>query len=181
MHLLSVPLSVVICASLVAAVTDLRQFRIYNALTLPLILSGVVYHAATAGWIGFGQSVAAAVLCLILLLFPYWLGAMGAGDVKLMAGVGAWLGLPWTIYVLFASSIASGVYAVVLLAQFGGFSRIRGNFQALYYKVKALSAHIGPEENIEVILAKEDRHRRAIPYGAMVAVGVLVVWYWFRS
>ena len=178
MNVLTLPVSVVFFASLVAAATDLRQFKIYNILTLPLIVSGIVYHAASEGWPGMVQSSVATGLCVVILFVPYLCGAFGGGDLKLMMGVGAWLGLPWTVYVLLASSIASGVYAVALLLRYGGFQRLLQNVQIFYYKLKALGAHIGPEENIEMILAQPDRYRRAIPFGAMVAVGLALVAWW---
>ncbi len=178
MNVATVPVFVVIFASLVAAATDLRQFKIYNILTLPLIASGILYHAASGGWPSLVQSAVAASLCAAILFVPYLCGALGGGDLKLMVGVGAWLGIPWTVYVLLASSIASGAYAVALLLCYGGTQRLVQNVQVLYYKLKALGTYIGPEEDIEAILTRQDRYRRAIPFGAMVAVGVALVAWW---
>jgi prepilin peptidase CpaA len=178
MHVSTLPVSVVMFASLVAAATDLRQFKIYNILTLPLIASGILYYAAGGGWAGLVQSAVGASLAAMILFVPYLCGALGGGDLKLMVGVGAWLGAPWTVYVLLASSIASGAYAVALVLRYGGYRRLVQNVQVLYYKLKALGTYIGPEEDIEAILTRQDRYRRAIPFGAMVAVGVVMVAWW---
>ncbi len=176
-----IPMSVVLLASLVAAVTDLRRLRIYNALTLPLIVSGMVYQGWVGGQLGIAHSVVAVAVSGGILLIPYILGGIGAGDVKLMAGVGAWLGMPLTVYVFLASSLAAGVYAAVLLLRYGGLRQIIRNLQIMYYKAKVLGSHIGPEENIETVLANQDRYHRVIPFGAMVAVGVLLVVLWMRA
>jgi prepilin peptidase CpaA len=54
------------------------------------------------------------------LLFPGWLlGWMGAGDVKLMAAVGAWLGFPLGVFAALASLIAGGVISIVVAIRKG--------------------------------------------------------------
>ena len=111
----TVPLVVVIVATLMAAVTDIRRFKVYNILTVPLLLSGLIFHAATEGLVGVSGSLLGALVGFAALVVVYVMGGMGAGDVKLMAGVGAWLGLPLTFYVLIASCLAAGVFAVGLL------------------------------------------------------------------
>lgn len=84
-----------------AAVSDLRTRKIPNWVTLLLIISGLVHSASSVGS-GIGLSVAGLFAAAALPLVQYAIGTMGAGDVKLMAGVGAWLG-PFggvTIYLL---------------------------------------------------------------------------------
>jgi len=174
------PAVVVILASIAAAASDLRRLRVYNVLTLPLILGGVIYHVWLRGSVGFVDCLLGITISGGMMLIPYLLGGIGAGDVKLVAGVGAWLGVPVTVCVLVASSLAAGVYAVVLLLRYGGVQGTVQSFQILYYKVKALGNHIGPEENIEAILNSPDRYRRVVPFGAMVAIGVLVVIWWLE-
>ena len=109
------PAVVVIVAALIAAATDIWKFKVYNALTLPLLLGGLIYHAATAGWAGLANSALGLLFGFAILLLFYAMGGMGAGDVKLMAAIGAWLGMPMTFYVFIASGLAGGVYAVALL------------------------------------------------------------------
>ena len=49
------------------------------------------------------------------------LGGVGAGDVKLLAAIGAWLGFTSTLYVFVVAGLAAGAYAVVVLCLRGGF------------------------------------------------------------
>jgi len=178
---LSIPAIVVLICTSIAAVTDWHNFTIRNVITLPLIISGIIYHTLSADGTGFVESVAAACLMAAILFFPYALGVMGGGDLKLMAAIGAWFGIRLTFYVLIASSIAQGIYALALLLRPGELKRTLLNFQLMYYKFRTLGAHLGPDERIEAIVRKEDRRRRAIPFGVMIALGVVIVLVWTRS
>ena len=111
----AVPIMIVLLAALITTVTDLWKFKIYNVLTVPLLISGLVYHCIVGGLPGLGASLLGAVFGFGMFLFFYVMGGMGAGDVKLMAAIGAWLGLPLTFHVFIASSLAAGLYSVILL------------------------------------------------------------------
>jgi len=81
------------CA-LLGAAFDVRSRRVPNFISLPGILLGLLLHLALGGWRQLALSAAAGLICG-LVFFVFWIaGGMGAGDVKLMAGIGAWLGAP---------------------------------------------------------------------------------------
>src|SRR5438552_1328783 len=83
-------------AALIAAVTDVWKFKVYNLLTLPLLASGLLYHAINGGTPGLAGSVVGALAGFGLMILLYTIGGMGAGDVKFVTALGAWLGLPLT-------------------------------------------------------------------------------------
>jgi prepilin peptidase CpaA len=172
---------VVLVAVLVTAVTDVWKFKIHNVLTLPLLLSGFTYHALTAGSPGFAWSLLGALVGFCPLLMLYILGGMGAGDVKLMAGIGAWLGLPPTFYVFIASSLAAGAYALVIILLYQRTGETWVNLQIAWYRLSAVGRYLGAEERVEQEVARPDRRRRIIPFAAMVALGMagLLTWMWF--
>lgn len=166
---ISTPVAVVALAALLATAGDLRSFRIRNALTLSLVASGLLYHAVDGGWAGLGASLLGACFGLGILLSPYIAGAMGGGDVKLMAGVGAWLGMPLAFEVLLAAAIASGVYALVLAVACG---RVAQTYAGV---VKLMAAgKIAPEDRVAATLAGPERRRRLVPFAAMLALGLIV-------
>ena len=50
----------------------------------------------------------------------------------------------------------------------------------MYFKLRALSVHLGPEERIESIVGQKNRRRLAIPYGVMVSLGVVTMLVWTK-
>jgi prepilin peptidase CpaA len=93
------PLTFICAAMIVAAVIDGWKLKVPNWLTFPLILSGWglgVLHSfgllESTGSGGIGASLAATWLGFFLLFPLYAIGGMGAGDVKMQMGFGAWVG-----------------------------------------------------------------------------------------
>jgi prepilin peptidase CpaA len=173
------PAAVVLIAALIAAVTDVWKFKVYNALTLPLLVSGLLYHGITGGLTALGGSSLGMLFGFGILLLFYAMGAMGSGDVKLMAAIGAWLGMPLTFYVFIASSLAGGVYAVGLLVLAGGIGETLIHMQILWLRMSAFGRHLSCDDRIEVEVKRDDRRRRLIPFAAMVAIGVVATYVWF--
>jgi len=85
--------SVVIGLCLVAAMQDARWGRIPNWLTGPGVLTGLVWAAWKAGLTGFAEAAAACAVLMLPFILLFTFAGGGAGDAKLMAAVGAWLGL----------------------------------------------------------------------------------------
>jgi prepilin peptidase CpaA len=158
----------------VAAVTDLTRFKVYNLLTLPLLIAGLIYHSAAGGTGGLLQSVAGMLLGASILLVFYVMGGMGAGDVKLMAALGAWLGVKAIFYVFLVSALAAGIYALVLMVACGTAREVFVNLQIMWQRVVAVGRHLGAEDRVEREVQRSDR-RRLIPFAAMIAIGVVTL------
>jgi prepilin peptidase CpaA len=170
-----VPVLVVMIATAVAGIIDVRRFRVPNVVTLPLVVSGIIYHAAVHGTAGAVSSGLGALFGIVVLVVPYLLGGMGSGDVKLLAGVGAWLGLPMTVYVFMIAALAGFAYALVVAARHGGIRRAASAAMILMMQLRNVSRHLVPTEQIESVVGQTERRRRLVPFAAMIAVGVIVV------
>lgn len=106
-------------AASLAAVVDVRTRRIPNWLTGGLVLSGLVFNVWRGGMVGVGLALAGAALGLAILLPMYAVRAIGAGDVKLLAGLGAVLGPQVLVSVAIYTALAGGLISAILLARSG--------------------------------------------------------------
>lgn len=99
----------------IAVYYDLRFRRIPNWLTLPALVFGLGYHLITGGLMGLGYSALGVAVGFAFFFLFYVLGGMGAGDVKLMAALGSFLGPKDVLYAGAYTAIAGGVYALILI------------------------------------------------------------------
>ncbi|HMF93568.1 MAG TPA: A24 family peptidase [Vicinamibacterales bacterium] len=96
---------------------DVRTRRIPNSLTFPAAALGLVAASVAHGGQGMAAS-AAGLLVGLAMFFPlFLLKGLGAGDVKLMGALGAWLGTSVMLGVAFYTSLAGGILALVLIAK----------------------------------------------------------------
>jgi leader peptidase (prepilin peptidase)/N-methyltransferase len=115
-------LQFVVAAALLAALVaitaiDLRHQIIPDAITLPGILAGITANVATRhlAWadVALGIAVGGGVFFIIIVLSR---GGMGAGDMKLGAMLGAFLGWKLALFALMVGVVVGGVWAVALMA-----------------------------------------------------------------
>jgi prepilin peptidase CpaA len=109
-----------------AAVEDVRRRRIPNWLTFSLVLAGLGMGAMTMGAGSLWNAFLGLLVGFGATLVLHMLGALGAGDVKLMAGVGAWIGPRATIIVLAGASVVGMLLAIVQSARH---RRLKGLFR----------------------------------------------------
>ncbi|NBX26097.1 MAG: hypothetical protein EBQ99_08640, partial [Planctomycetes bacterium] len=104
---------VLVAACLVATVTDLKNMRIPNWLTLPLLVAGVTRGGLAGGMAGTGDALAGAAFASFIFIAAYAFSGGGAGDAKLMMALGSWLGLDPSLVLVMAVAIAGFVMAIV--------------------------------------------------------------------
>jgi prepilin peptidase CpaA len=109
----------VVLLTVVATREDMRTRKIPNIITGPALLLGVGTHLVLGGPSGAVSALAGALVAGAVL-FPGWLVKwMGAGDVKLMAAVGAWLTYPQALYAVLLSLVAGGLISIVVAVRRG--------------------------------------------------------------
>ena len=172
---LTLPVIVVLVAVGIAAMTDLRAFKIHNLLTIPLLLTGLAYHAAVGGMDGFKVSLAGAGFGFGVLFLFYLIGGVGGGDIKLLAGIGAWLGIPLTGVLVLAASILGGVYAVFQITMSGRAREAWTNIRILGYRLVAVGRHLSADDRVEDVVRRDDCRARAVPFGVMIGVGLVLL------
>jgi prepilin peptidase CpaA len=176
----------------VAVTTDLMWRRIPNWLTGPFLVAGFSASAWVHGWRGLGTSAEGMALGLGVYGILFWFGGMGAGDVKLCAALGAWIGPGQLLIATILTALAGGVMALVwavssgfsdeLLADTGSLilTGIRGTGIGGRWKRTAdqgSGAESGPESDRPSAIATERNTaplRRKMPYAPAIAVGALL-------
>lgn len=152
-----------------AAVIDGRQLRVPNWLTFHLAIGGLGYWAYAAGGAGLAAAAGGLAVGLALLLPLYAIGGMGAGDVKLLAGVGAWIG-PWAVLGAFgASAIVGGVLAVGLILRAGAWRRHTAQLASISREIVTVR---DPARLSEAAAARKPT-MLLLPYGIPLAIGTI--------
>ncbi|NCO38513.1 MAG: hypothetical protein COZ06_00890 [Armatimonadetes bacterium CG_4_10_14_3_um_filter_66_18] len=171
----TVVINAILCLVLVVATyTDATRAKIYNLLTFPAMLTGLLLNtllwghagltlgAALEGlkWAGLGLAVGFA-----LLLVPFWLGGTKAGDVKLLMAVGALKGWEFVLVGFLYGAVLFGVVAILILARRGKLGRTLSNITNYFYGMAVL--HSAPELSPP---ADDSKY----PYGISLSLGFAV-------
>jgi prepilin peptidase CpaA len=167
------PSIAVLALGVAATAVDVSTRRVPNALTFGAAAAGMAFALATGGMAGLGWSVAGWVVGIALFLPLFALRAMGGGDVKLLAAMGAWLGPALVCWVAVYGAIAGGVVALPLLVW-------RKRLRATLVNMWGLVAHwrtSGLEPHPVVTLDNPEAVR--LPYALPIALGALAT-LWLR-
>jgi prepilin peptidase CpaA len=156
---------VLITALLISLITDISKRKILNIVTLPTILFGFIYNTFNNGLDGFLFSGKGFLLGLSLLLIPYLLGGMGAGDVKLMAAIGALMGTSFILYSFVYIALIGGLISVILIMKQNG---IKNSFKSFYFQVFFLGGNLG-----SLLFSKDKSSSISFPYGVAIVFGTL--------
>ena len=163
----------VLAVALAAVVCDLRSRRIPNALTIGAAAVAFAMHGALGGWSGLLLALAGWVVGFALFFPLFALGGMGAGDVKLLAATGAWLG-PWgALWTALYGAVAGGVMAL-------GASLARGYTTRAFRNLGNLvqTWFLGGIRPVEGVTLESSVGPR-LPYALPIAAGVMAT-LWTR-
>ncbi len=171
------PAWVVAVTLVVAAVIDGFELRVPNWLTFPMIVSGWIYSVALspyAGWQGLWLSLIGTAVGVALLLPAYAVGGMGAGDVKLLGGVGAWMWGTVTLYAFAVSALVGGVIAVGMVLYQGTWQKHKNQFWSILNEIATVK---DPEKLAEMAAERKPR-MFLLPYGIPIAIGTVAYFGW---
>jgi prepilin peptidase CpaA len=160
-------------AVLIATVTDLRSRRIPNWLVFPFLITGFAVSGWLNGWHGVAHSAEGMALAFLVFGVFFWLGGMGAGDVKLAAAIGAWIGPQQTMIALVLIALAGGVMALGW-ALAGGFATEL--FQETGNLILGRKKQAGDDNPTLPDMARSAM-RRKMPYAPAIAIGTLLSFF----
>jgi prepilin peptidase CpaA len=162
---------------LVAAIYDLRFRRIPNWLNLSGVIVGVVLNTILFARPGFIGAVLGIGCALIVYLPLYLIRGLGAGDVKLMAAVGAIAGPGNWFGIFIATALLGGVVSIVFVA-------LKRRFQQTYLNVALIVTelcHFRLPAKSNSQLDVRDPRAVGMPHGMLIAIGAVAFLIMFKG
>ena len=167
---LSVPLSAVLAAVVLAAAwTDVRSRSIPNWLTAGGIAAGLAVNIATAGTAGVKSALAGFGVAVGVYALFYILRAVGGGDLKLMAAIGAISGPVHWFSIFLGSALLGGVMAVCVVVWSGRVGRTLRNVGLIVADALRFRAPWRRSEEVDVRSGKG----AALPHALAIAGATL--------
>jgi len=168
-------LIILLPVSLIAASwIDLKQHRIPNLLTFSVLIAGISLQYLLHGWEGLTYSFGGLAVSFLIFIPFYIKGGMGAGDVKLMAAAGAFLGFKGALLAVGLTLFAGSVMGIFLLVILGG---IKAAMHRYYSTLK----HLLYTQNINISYIPPPSNEAAavkFPYASAICVGTIAaMWY----
>lgn len=148
----------------IAAYIDWKEHRVPNWLTFMVWGFGLFFHLLINGWAGLYLSFFGSLAGLATLILPYALGGMGAGDVKLMAAAGAWLGTQVVLQAFLWICIVGALMGAFMIYTSG---QVDERIQTLIRAGKNLFLF----RKLDSGAGENSPHRIDLPYGVPIAIG----------
>jgi prepilin peptidase CpaA len=160
---------------IIAVWYDVHQHRIPNALSLGGMILGIMLQIGISGSAGLLAGLGGTAVGIGIFLPFYLLHGMGAGDVKLMGAVGAFLG-PYDALLATGLSLgAGGVMALVILLLRGGLSPLAKRYWA------TLKCLLLTHKLIHQPPAEGEIAAMKFPYAAAIGIGTLAAMWWLSA
>lgn len=150
---------------------DYKERRVPNWLNVLIMITGLIAQTLVYGWTGLATGAEGLALGLALLIIPWTMHMMGAGDVKLLAGMGAWMGPQMVLWTFVLGAIIGGAVSLIMITVKGRWSGAIQNFQLA--AVKCTSAQLAFSEVGSV--KNLGANSQLIPYGVPLTGGALIV------
>lgn len=166
--------------AVVAAWIDGKELRVPNKLTFPMVVAGWVFSmiafelAGQTWYAGLGYSLLGTIVGGLTLLPFYAIGGMGAGDVKMMAGIGAWVHSTVVFNSFCVGAIVGGVIAVAMVIQAGQWKKHYNQFFYIFNEIMT----VRDPEKLSEIAGERKSSMRLLPYGIPMAIGTLIYMGW---
>lgn len=98
---------------IIAVLTDFKYDRIYNGWIFSGILSGLFFRIQESGWYGAGGALISMLIPFALLYPLYKIGALGAGDIKLLIMSGSFFKAEESVYIIIFSFTIAAILSLI--------------------------------------------------------------------
>ena len=161
--------ALVVLVVVIASVSDFRTRRVPNWLTFSGVVLGIAINAFLYELPGLWLSLKGLGSALLIYFPLFALRGLGAGDVKLMAAVGAIVGPANWLGVLILTAIFGGVSAIILVAFR---HRLKETFYNIWFILLSLKSRQAPYEGNPELDVKSARAVR-LPHAVVIACGTV--------
>lgn len=168
-----VNITLLIPLAIIIAYYDVRYRRIPNAFVLATLVAGVAINAIFAGFPGVAASVGGCALGFVLMFMLHIFGAMGAGDVKLFAAIGAVTGAQLVMPTFIVVILTGGLLAFVSIIR-------AGMLVTTMHRVLQILVGLLPGWQMPKFAVRADR-KHTIPYGVAITMGSIISIAIFRT
>lgn len=149
---------------IICVITDIRKRKIYNKVLFPVLIYSLIVHFANGGYKQLGLSIFGFVIGLVILIIPYFLDGIGAGDVKLLALIGFVKGPVFVMYSgLYMALIGGGIAVLKLLHE----KKLIYTINMMFFKI--MSRKDKDKESYNMLLSGG-----SFPYAIAIAGGVFI-------
>lgn len=161
--------AILISVVLIAAIFDVRAHRIPNWLVGAGLVFALVHHAFLTGGVGAAHAASGFAVGLLILMPLYAMRTLGAGDVKLIAMVGAFVGPAAVITTILATMIVGGILAVIASAQKRMLRQLASNLRTMIIMrhIRQLGGAVSDTDLSPPSVGK-------MPYALAIAGGTLI-------
>jgi prepilin peptidase CpaA len=156
--------------AMLAAACDLRWRRIPNMLTLPALLAGLTWSVWRGGTLGSLNAAGGAVLLAAPYLLLFVFAGGGAGDVKLTAALGAWLGVADGLIAIVAIAVCGALLGLAYAWAGGHLARLFSNLTRIV--AVGVLAIAGRQGRRFSACLPERETLQTMPYGIAILAGV---------
>jgi prepilin peptidase CpaA len=156
---------------LYASWVDGKERRVPNWLNALLLVVGLVVQTGHPQGSGIGSALAGAAVGFGVLIVPWLMCGMGAGDVKLMAAIGAWFGPMMTLWSFAVGAVYGGVIAVIMILSAGKARHALANVNTIMLKMST-PAHWFTEVGGTKSFGTTSQ---LLPYGIPLTLGSITV------
>lgn len=163
--------AVLVPGILLASWIDYTQHRVPNWLNLSLIVTGFICQGVFFGWSGVAAGFWGLLTGFGLLILPWMMHGMGAGDVKLMAAIGVWLGPLFTFYAFGMGALIGGLAAAVMIVSTGRLRMACANLGLIVAKCSSRQTMFSEFGSARSFGATS----QLIPYGVPLTAGTLML------
>lgn len=157
---------------IICFITDITRRKIYNKVLFPGIVMAFLLNGILFGWSGFTTSLLGFVTGFLILLIPYLIGGMGAGDVKLLAFIGAVQGAGFVLMTALFMALIGGVVGLWMIVRRG---RMVEGLKRSFQTVKLMKYGIRPDLDKDKLLKQS-----AFPYGVAIVGGAAGAFFFPR-